>query len=201
MSSRQLQQYLEARAAGATVEVAAAASRISLGESKLTEAAIARHEIDLPSPEITTEGESEMPRGKPAEALENASEHLGAANDQVEQVMTPDFERGLNILRSDLNPLTEESAKIRGDQSAAWKMIEKDCHLNKKGAKFVHSLMRMDPEIRDDVLRTVYGLMKAAKIGISRDLVDQMGKGDAPNMPTSDEKATEPGNLASIAAE
>lgn len=114
-----------------------------------------------------------------------------AKNDKVEEIIKPDFERAIRILKSDLNPLTEEGAKIRGDQAAGWKTIEKDCHCNKKGMKFVHSLMRMDPEIRDDVLRTVYGGMQAAKIGISEDLVDRMSDDETPSMPVSERKTVE----------
>jgi len=134
-----------------------------------------------------TEGETTMGR------------KAAAAND-VEEIPQPDFERAIKILKHDLNPLTEDSAKIRGDQSAAWKTIESDCHCNKKGMKFVHSLMRMDPEIRDDVLRTLYGGMRAAGIGISRDLVDRMGAGEAPTMPVSDDKATTTADLPALAA-
>lgn len=105
-------------------------------------------------------------------------------DDEVEIVEKPDFDRAIKILKGDLNPLTEEGAKIRGDQAAAWKAIEKDCHCNKKAMKTVHALMRMDPELRDDYLRTLYGGMEAAGIGISEDLVDQMEGDEAPSMPT-----------------
>lgn len=111
------------------------------------------------------------------------------------EIPAPDFERAISIIKQDLNPLTEESAKTRGDQAAAWKTIEKDCHCNKKGMKFVHQLMRMDPEIRDDVLRTVYGGMEAAGIGITEDLVDKAGDNSAPKMPTR--KADRP-SLATV---
>lgn len=98
-------------------------------------------------------------------------------------VKQPDFVAAIRVLRGDVNPSVEESAKIRGDLSAAWKAIEKDHNCNKKGAKFVHSLMRMDVQVRDDVLRTVYGMMKAAEIGISEDLVSLMSDDDVTTMP------------------
>lgn len=98
-------------------------------------------------------------------------------------VKQPDFEAAIRVLRGDVNPSVEESAKIRGDLSAAWKTIEKDHNCNKKGAKFVHSLMRMDVQVRDDVLRTVYGMMKAAEIGISEDLVSLMSDDEVTTMP------------------
>ncbi len=105
----------------------------------------------------------------------------GTVNGEVPQ---PDFKKGIRILTTDLNPLEEKSAKIRGDQSAAWKAIEKDCHLNKKAAKTFHGLLRSDPELRDDWFRTFQGLLEASGIGITRDLVDQAeGNDDKPIIP------------------
>lgn len=109
-----------------------------------------------------------------------------AAVEKVEQVIAPDFDRMKKIFLHDLKPADEQSAKVRGNQSAAWKTIEKDCHCNKTGAKFVFKLLNMSDEARDDVLRTIYGGMKACKIGISQDLVDKMQDQDAPEMPTVD---------------
>lgn len=103
---------------------------------------------------------------------------------------TPDFDKALRVINHDLNPLTEESAKVRGDQAAAWKIIEKDCHCNKKAAKAFHALKRMDPELRDDWFRTFRGLLNASGIGISRDLVDEAeGADEAPIIPTVDRVA------------
>jgi hypothetical protein len=105
---------------------------------------------------------------------------------QDTEVVAPDFERAKRILLHDLRPADEQSAKVRGDQSAAWKTIEKDCHVNKKGAKWAFALLGMTDELRDDVLRSLYGMMKTLKIGISADLVDKMQDSDAPTMPTVD---------------
>ena len=110
-----------------------------------------------------------------------------AAEKQISgEIPKPDFERAIAVIRGDLNPLTEESAKTRGEQAAAWKVIEKDCRCNKKAMKAVHSLMRMDPELRDDYLRTLYGGMEAAGIGITVDLVDKANGNEAPQMPTAE---------------
>lgn len=105
--------------------------------------------------------------------------------DEAREIPAPDFKRAIKILKADLNPLTEESAKVRGDQAAAWKMIEKDCNCNKKALKAVHALMRMAPELRDDYLRSLYGGMQEAGIGISEDMVDRMEGNEAPTMPTT----------------
>lgn len=107
------------------------------------------------------------------------------------EVETPDFQRAISVLASSITPSEEEGASIRGDLSAAWKVIEKDCHVNKAAAKHYHSLARMSPEKRDDYLRSLYGLMQAGGIGISQDLVDQMGGEAAPEMPVADSKVPE----------
>jgi hypothetical protein len=107
-------------------------------------------------------------------------------NTKVEQVVAPDFAKMKRIFLHDLKPADEKSAKVRGEQSQAWKTIEKDCHCNKAGAKFAFKLLNMSDEARDDVLRTVYGALKALNIGISQDLVDKMQDQDAPTMPTVD---------------
>jgi hypothetical protein len=105
---------------------------------------------------------------------------------KVEEVTAPDFAMMKRVFINDLKPLDEKSAKARGEQSQAWKVIERDAHCNKTGAKFVFKLLNMSDEARDDVLRTLYGGMKACKIGISQDLVDKMQDQDAPTMPTVD---------------
>lgn len=120
-----------------------------------------------------------MARGK-----KSADDHGGAVNGELP---APDFEKAIRVMSNDLNPLTERGAKLRGDQSAAWKVIESDCHCNKKAAKSFHSIMRMDPELRDDWFRTFRGLLTASGIGITRDLVDQaQGNDDAPIIPVVD---------------
>lgn len=107
------------------------------------------------------------------------------------EVEKPDFERAIAVLAKDITPSEEEGASIRGDLSAAWKVIEKDCHVNKAAAKQYHSLARMSPEKRDDYLRSLYGLMQAGGIGISQDLVDQMGGEGSPTMPIAERQAPE----------
>jgi hypothetical protein len=106
--------------------------------------------------------------------------------EKVKEVGAPDFQKMKRIFLHDLKPADEKSAKVRGEQSQAWKTVEKDCHCNKAGAKFVFKLMNLSDEARDDLLRTVYGGLKALGIGISQDLVDKMSGDDAPTMPTVD---------------
>lgn len=117
---------------------------------------------------------------------------------QVTEVIAPDFAKMKRIFLNDLKPADEKSAKIRGDLSAAWAMIEKDCHLNKRAAKLLFKLNGESEETRDDFLRTLYGGMKALGIGISQDLVDKMNDEDAPTMPTVDSKGLGTETLATV---
>jgi hypothetical protein len=114
------------------------------------------------------------------------------------EVVAPDFAKMKRIFLNDLKPADEKSAKARGDLSAAWGAIEKDCHCNKSAAKLLFKLNGMSEETRDDFLRTLYGGMKALGIGISQDLVDKMSGEDAPTMPTVDAKGLGADKLATI---
>lgn len=108
------------------------------------------------------------------------------------EIIKPDFERAIKVITNDLNPLLEKSAKVRGDQAAGWKVIEDDCHCNKKAAKDFHKLLRMDPELRDDYFRTLRGLLDVSGLGISRDLVDEAeGKEASPVIPVVDKSRPE----------
>jgi hypothetical protein len=184
MPSFNLQRYLTARASGASVEEACATSGIGMGEAELHEADIASGELELPK---INQGESDMARGN-----EKA---------KVEQVIAPDFAKMKRIFLTDLKPAEEKNAKSRGDLSAAWASIEKDCHCNKRAAKLLFRLNTESEETRDDFLRTLYGGMKALGIGISQDLVDKMSGEDAPVMPTVSGKGLGEDNLATIGAQ
>jgi hypothetical protein len=109
-----------------------------------------------------------------------------AKKDEVTEVVAPDFQKMKRIFLHDLKPADEQSAKVRGDLSAAWSAIEKDCHVNKRAAKLLFRLNNESEEMRDDFLRSLYGGMKVLGIGISQDLVDKMNGDDAPEMPTVD---------------
>jgi truncated hemoglobin YjbI len=109
-----------------------------------------------------------------------------ARDNESTTIHAPDFEKMKRIFTRDIRPAEEKNAKVRGDLSAAWKAIEDDCHCNKRAAKQLHKLFNMSEEERDDFLRTLYGGMAAMGIGISADLVDRMGDGEAPTMPIVD---------------
>jgi hypothetical protein len=74
-----------------------------------------------------------------------------AEKSQVSEVIAPDFQRMKRIFLHDLRGLEERSAKVRGDQSNAWKTIEKDAHCNKSGGMGADNLVtladrRPDPD-------------------------------------------------------
>ena len=85
----------------------------------------------------------------------------------------PDFARAIRVMANDIKASDEANAQTRGDLSAAWKVVEEECRCVKGAAKVFFKLRGMSIESRDDYLRTLYGLMEADGIGISRDLVDQ----------------------------
>lgn len=105
------------------------------------------------------------------------------AKEDAHEVPQPDFERAIRVIRNDLMPLKKESESIRGEASAAWKIVEDECHCNKAALKEVAKLMKMEQPDRDSYLRSLYGGMKAANIGISEDLVSMMTDEDTPTMP------------------
>lgn len=107
------------------------------------------------------------------------------AEDQIGEIPQPDFERALRIMAHDIQPSEETNASARGDLSAAWKLIEDECHCNKAAAKTFNKLRGMSDEKRDDFLRTLYGLMRFSGIGVNKDLVDIAEGGEAPGMPVA----------------
>ncbi|WP_334656978.1 hypothetical protein [Sphingomonas panaciterrae] len=201
--SVQQRAYRIARRDGATLMTAAADAGISIGEARLID------EEDLHSPPppeafeplptaarvaapqqkedtmvaASTDTPTGRGRGRKAKEQEQQQDHT--------EVAKPDFARAARLLRGDVKPAEEQNAKSRGDLSAAWKTIEDDCHVNKKAAKDAHKLANMSDETRDDYLRSLYGMMQELKIGISRDLVDQMGGAKAPQMPMAERSAPE----------
>jgi hypothetical protein len=80
MPSVQLQTYLEARASGATVDEACAASCIGLGEAELHEKDIASGELSLPD---LTEEETEMPKTDKTPATDPGEQLIELAADTL----------------------------------------------------------------------------------------------------------------------
>jgi hypothetical protein len=118
-----------------------------------------RGAVSLPDPQAQPK-EDEMTRRK------------GASQKQdVEEVGQPDFERAVKIFRQDIKPANEASGESAQTASTGYKAIKKDCHVNTRAAKFVFKLASESEEKRNDVLRSVRGLLGAMGIGITDDLV------------------------------
>jgi hypothetical protein len=166
MPSVQLAAYLRLRGEGCSVGTAADESGIGTDEAWLHEESVRRGELKF------TTGDDGMARTAKPES------------DEVTEIVKPDFERAIRVMTNDVHPQQEHNAKSRGELSAAWKVIENDCRVNKGAAKAYFKLTGMSDEKRDDYLRSLYGLMKTGNMGISADLVDRMGQnGEAPEMP------------------
>lgn len=173
MSSRQLLQYLALRAAGTERCDAAAAVGMALEEARLTDLASERGNI--PDTTITTRGEDKMPRAKKAEAPQN------------EEVQKPDFEKAVRIYRGDIKPAVEAAGERAQEASTGYKAIKKECRVNTRAARFVFSLERESEEKRNDVLRSLRGMLGAMGIGITDDLVSaaENEDSDAPIIPAA----------------
>jgi hypothetical protein len=221
-----LQRYLTLRYVdGLSPADAAFEAGMNEAEALLTDTAVERGELEVPPPAVVTnvlpfgptrsaEPEPEAEPAAPSRllgALAAARTHLPvhqkektmsrkakAKADEIEEVPQPDFTRAAKILRNDVAPAEEKSAKTRGDLSAAWKVIQDECHVNKKAAKLIHWMRTQSDELKDDFLRSLYGLMKELKLGISADLVDKMGDGEAPEMPIVAARAVGTETLASL---
>lgn len=111
--------------------------------------------------------------------------------DEVEEIQKPDFEQAVRIYRNDIRPAQAKVGEYAQEQSTAYKQIKKGCNVHPGAAKLAFKLNEMEDHKRDDYLRSLYGLMNVLKIGISADLVDQMGDDDAPTMPVADKKPLE----------
>jgi len=93
-----------------------------------------------------------------------------------------DFAGGARVLKTTLTDLRTRGAKVRGDQSAAWKKIE-EMNLNKKASKAVFALMDQGTAEVSDYLRTFIGLLDPCGLGIIKDMVDIAENKDAITVP------------------
>jgi hypothetical protein len=174
MPSLELNRYLQLRGEGCSVATAADESGLAINEAWLTEEAVQRGELQFTTPSTTSE--RVPPMARPAKQEQ----------DEVTEIVKPDFERAIKVMTNDIHPQNEKNATARGELSAGWKIIEDDCHVNKTAAKFYYKLTGMSEEKKDDVLRSLFGLMRTGNMGLSADLVDRMGDGEAPEMPISE---------------
>lgn len=146
------------------------------GPSRLLAAITPPPEAAIP----TNEGETAMPR-KPANGQ------------SAEEIKAPDFERAVKIYRHDIKPANEKSGEHAQAASTAYKAIKKECRVNTRAAKFVFQLAGESEEKRNDVLRSIRGLLGAMHIGITDDLVSRAEGEDngAAIIPQADAKRPE----------
>ncbi len=176
--SLQLRQFRTAIRDGMPLETAAELAGIGLGEATLT---LQADEADPPPAEcflpIGSMKGHDMARGKKADA--------GVINGEIAK---PDFTLAVKFYKEDIRPAQAKVGEFAQEQSTAYKAIKKQAHVNPGAAKLAFKLNEMEDTKRDDFLRSLYGLMGELDIGLSRDLVDAMGDGEANTMPTKERK-------------
>lgn len=100
---------------------------------------------------------------------------MTVVSEAMKESQAPDFERALRVMENDVAPGIEDMASLRGDLSAAWKLIEDECRCNKQAAKVFNTKVRKaSAENAADFIRTFIGLCKAGGHMDTADLVDQM---------------------------
>lgn len=108
------------------------------------------------------------------------------STDEVELIKAPDFEKAVRIFRHDIKPANEKSGEFAQRASTGYKAIKDECHVNGRAAKFVFQLAGESEEKRNDVLRSVRGLLETMGIGITDDLVSNAeGEEKKPIVPTA----------------
>lgn len=104
------------------------------------------------------------------------------------EIPKPDFALAIKLYKEDIRPAQAKVGEFAQEQSTAYKAIKKQANVHPGAAKLAFKLSEMEDTKRDDFLRSLYGLMEGLDIGLSRDLVDAMGDGEADSMPTRDRK-------------
>lgn len=104
------------------------------------------------------------------------------------EIPKPDFALAVKFYKDDIRPAQAKVGEFAQEQSTAYKAIKKQAHVHPGAAKLAFKLNEMEDTKRDDFLRSLYGLMQELDIGLTRDLVDAMGEGEADQMPTRERK-------------
>lgn len=181
--SAQQSRYLTARASGATMMTACVTSGVPVEEARLIEAAVARGELSF------TAAEDAVQQGEVTVADQKQQESI--------EVVKPDFERAVRIFRHDIKPAVKAAGERGQEASTAYKEIKDKCHVNTRAAKFVFKLAGESEEKRNDILRSVRGLLGAMGIGITDDLVSD-AEGEDNEAPIVPRAAPEPAGLATL---
>lgn len=105
---------------------------------------------------------------------------------QPEATDGPDFEAAVRIYRQDIKPAVEAAGESAQEASQGYKDI-KALNINTRAARFVFTLERESEEKRNDILRSLRGMLGAMNIGITDDLVSKAEGDDtsAPLVPTA----------------
>jgi hypothetical protein len=159
---------------------AARCAGISSGEAALILADDAR---DPPSAECFEPIASPTPKGH------DMARGKKAADKPINgEVPKPDFALAVKFYKEDIHPAQAKVGEFAQEQSTAYKAIKKQAYVHPGAAKLAFKLNEMEDTKRDDFLRSLYGLMQELDIGLTRDLVDAMGDGEADEMPTKERK-------------
>ena len=99
----------------------------------------------------------------------------------------PDYEGALALMRGEIRQAKEETSSLGQNVGQAWKRIEKQMGLNRKGAQMFNGILFLAPDTQRDVIRTFMGLLRASKLDRFDDLVDraeQAGQGETKPKPS-----------------
>lgn len=94
-----------------------------------------------------------------------------SAKTQPIEPEAPDFEAAVQLYKSEIRPAVEDAGEASQAASSGYKRLEKDFHVNRRAAKFVFKVAGESDEKRNDILRSVRGLLDAMGIAITADLV------------------------------
>jgi hypothetical protein len=161
--SQQLRIFRRAIRDGKTLMTACVESGLSHEEGRSTLSADAAHPPPPEAYELLGGERKEMIMARPKKQ----------ADDGVEEIGKPDFDRAIRIYRQDIKPAQSKVGEFAQEQSTAYKEIKKGCNIHPGAAKLAFKLDQMEDARREDFLRSLSGLMKALNIGVSADLVDQ----------------------------
>lgn len=178
--SVQQDRYLQARADGATMMTACVQSGIPISEARLIDLAIARGELDLPSPAagqaVQSKGELPMARKtKPGDQVTNVSESKDTVRNSVPRIVN---------LKKQRKEINAEIAAEREKVNAAG--------IPKAALDHAIRVLEMDPEVRTAFDEGVAIARDAVSVPMSRSLFDMLDErtGPAPaNQDTTEDAA------------
>lgn len=101
------------------------------------------------------------------------------AKENAAKANEPDYALAASILKDTLGGLRDDSSKLNGQLSAAWKRVEKEAGVHRGAAKAVFSLIHKSESAQNDYMRTFLGMAEQFKLyPLRKDLVDKAEAGD-----------------------